>query len=168
MKINYFLTSVFVMSVIMISCGEQKENTEESASNHVSTEVENDTVSEIAIETIEGDMDMTIQQQWQQIKGFVELGDKQSLGAYVDKNADTFSAEEWGYIDFLYPEYFATFSTYGEFSELPLADYFAPNTRVVSVYFETEAEGMTFESAVMIYFQERAGKIYIVGCELAG
>lgn len=156
---------IICAGLIMTSCGSEEKTTYEKASDDAKTENKVEEDNEADVEEYDG---YSLQDQWDDIVFQVSTGLLSNLDMYVDFKAPMFSEEEWNYIDLSYPEYNEAFSSFSSFEELPAADHFAMGARVVEVYFETVEEGMTFESMVMFYLENRNGLLWIIGVEMAG
>lgn len=157
--------------MLVSACGPGETEDKETEAKDHETEVVEDTQVEEEImneEDPEDYADYSIDGQWSDIVFQVGTGDPSNLDMYVDYGAETFSEEEWGYIDWSYPEYAETFGSFESYEDLPAADYFVEGAKVVQVYFETESDGMVFESMVMIYLVEEEGLLWIIGTEMAG
>lgn len=171
MKIKYLLPGLVLSASLLVSCGEEKTETKETEAKEETVKEEVEEVDEISeIEEIEGDAysEESVQSQWDDIVAQVKSGEKVGLNMYLDGTSDSFSQEEWDYLDLTQPEYAATFDSYATFNDIPAADNMPEGTKVVQVYFETESDGQVFESAAMIYLIVEDGLIWINGCELVG
>lgn len=160
------------LALLFSACGSEEASTEETTDqdkdNHSEESTEPIEEEEEIFSEIDDGGDYSIQGQWDDIIFQVGTGNPDNIDFYVDYSAETFSEEEWNYIDWSYAEYGETFGSYESFEDLPEADYFADGARVVEVYFETESDGMTFESMVMIYIVNDEGLLWIIGSEMAG
>ena len=163
MKMNYVIVGLTLSMGVLSSCGGETVSTEVTKKKE---QVKTDTASVSMNE--EDYKKESLKNQYVDIVVQIKDGTKENLNMYLDKTSTEFSLDDWEYIDFSYPEYYETFKNYTTYSDLPDANVSSEPTKVVSVYFETEVDGMIMESAAMIYFQEKNGFIWIVGCELAG
>ena len=161
MKINYVIASLFLSTIVLTSCGDAKTETKEKTESN-----EKEVIPEVKEEVISDSEDL--KEQWKEIVSEIKQGKSGLISMYLKDDAPNFSKEEWDFLDLSQPEYYETFNSYNSFNELPDASNMTEPTKVVTVNFETESDGMVFESAAMIYLQVVDGLIWIVGCELAG
>lgn len=166
MKKRIILLSVITTSLVFVSCQDSKEENTSTQDGETTAVVEDVEVE--SDEMVDEYADHSVEGQWKDIVFYVSEGNKNKLDLFIDFNAPTFSQEEWDYIVLDESEYAEAFSSFESFESLPEADNYKAGAKVVTVYFETEVDGMVFESATMFYLEEREGLIWIIGCELVG
>lgn len=140
------IATLFVSSVLLFSCEENKEAENNSEEKTLSEEEK-------------------LELQWQDFIKAIQSGDKSNLNAFVEIH-DVYTKENWENVTFDEPEFYEQLKDL-KFSDL-IPDDLNPKQKFAHIHFEGYYDGVKYESAVVFYFEVIEGKIKIMNVELYG